>query len=255
MRYEPNPALDSLVPAGLKARVEAAADSIAAGTLLAAPRPASMQASTAGHGHRRPAREHVGRGAARRARRRYLDDYLRIREVPDERNAVNGLQVENRGTDRRHRGGGGRLAGHDRRRHRRLGPRGPAPLLLVHHGLFWDGNVPLTGRRYRRVAALLEHDIAALRRAHPARSAPEVGNNVVLAERLGSRSKAGSATTEGAPIGVWGHAPARLVPARGARGRGEPRAGHARRPGRSLIAGGPERVGPGRHHHRRRRAA
>jgi hypothetical protein len=36
--------LDSLVPAGLKARVKAAADSIASGTLLAAPRPASMQA-------------------------------------------------------------------------------------------------------------------------------------------------------------------------------------------------------------------
>jgi hypothetical protein len=33
VRYEPNPALDSLVPATLKARVKAAADSIAAGTL------------------------------------------------------------------------------------------------------------------------------------------------------------------------------------------------------------------------------
>ena len=27
----------------------------------------------------------------------YLDGYLRVREVPDERNAVNGLQVENQG--------------------------------------------------------------------------------------------------------------------------------------------------------------
>jgi basic membrane protein A and related proteins len=44
VRYEPNPALDSMVPAALKARVKAAADSIAAGTLLAAPRPASMEA-------------------------------------------------------------------------------------------------------------------------------------------------------------------------------------------------------------------
>jgi basic membrane lipoprotein Med (substrate-binding protein (PBP1-ABC) superfamily) len=44
VRYEPNPALDSIVPAALKARVKAAADSIAAGTLLAAPRPASMEA-------------------------------------------------------------------------------------------------------------------------------------------------------------------------------------------------------------------
>lgn len=45
IRYVPNPRLDSLVPSGLMARVKAAADSIAAGTLIAAPRPASMQAS------------------------------------------------------------------------------------------------------------------------------------------------------------------------------------------------------------------
>jgi len=57
VRYEPNPALDSLVPAALKARVKAAADSIAAGTLIAAPRPTSMQADSpqrhrAHRGHR-----------------------------------------------------------------------------------------------------------------------------------------------------------------------------------------------------------
>jgi basic membrane lipoprotein Med (substrate-binding protein (PBP1-ABC) superfamily) len=45
VRYVPNPALDSLVPASLKARMQAAADSIAAGTLQAAPRPSSMQAA------------------------------------------------------------------------------------------------------------------------------------------------------------------------------------------------------------------
>jgi basic membrane lipoprotein Med (substrate-binding protein (PBP1-ABC) superfamily) len=33
VRYQPNPALDSLIPEALKARVAAAADSIAAGTL------------------------------------------------------------------------------------------------------------------------------------------------------------------------------------------------------------------------------
>jgi basic membrane protein A and related proteins len=45
VRYSPNPSLDGLVPAALESRVKAAADSIADGTLLAAPRPASMQAS------------------------------------------------------------------------------------------------------------------------------------------------------------------------------------------------------------------
>jgi len=53
VRYVPNPALDSLIPAGLTARLRAAADSIAAGTLIAAPRPASMQALRPLH--RRPA--------------------------------------------------------------------------------------------------------------------------------------------------------------------------------------------------------
>jgi basic membrane lipoprotein Med (substrate-binding protein (PBP1-ABC) superfamily) len=41
--YTPNPLLDSLVPAGLKARLRAAGDSIVAGMLVAAPRPASME--------------------------------------------------------------------------------------------------------------------------------------------------------------------------------------------------------------------
>lgn len=44
VRYVPNPALESMVDATLRSRVQAAADSIAAGTLVAAPRPASMQA-------------------------------------------------------------------------------------------------------------------------------------------------------------------------------------------------------------------
>jgi basic membrane protein A len=44
VKYVPDPQLDSLVPAPLKARVAAAADSIAQGTLLAAPRPQSMEA-------------------------------------------------------------------------------------------------------------------------------------------------------------------------------------------------------------------
>jgi basic membrane lipoprotein Med (substrate-binding protein (PBP1-ABC) superfamily) len=41
--YLPNPRLDSLVPAGLKARMKAASDSMIAGTLIAAPRPPTMQ--------------------------------------------------------------------------------------------------------------------------------------------------------------------------------------------------------------------
>ena len=116
----------------------------------------------------------------------YLDDYLRIRDVPDERNAVNGLQVENLGLV------GGIVAAVDASQAtidgviaEGPGRGGAAPLLLVHHGLFWDGNVPVTGRRYRRLAALLEHDIPVYSAHIPLDLHPTVGNNVVLAERLG----------------------------------------------------------------------
>ena len=44
VRYVPNPALEAMVQPTLRSRVQAAADSIAAGTLVAAPRPPSMQA-------------------------------------------------------------------------------------------------------------------------------------------------------------------------------------------------------------------
>jgi basic membrane protein A len=45
VRYVPNPRLDSLIPGFLKSKMAAAADSIVKGTLVAAPRPSSMEAS------------------------------------------------------------------------------------------------------------------------------------------------------------------------------------------------------------------
>jgi basic membrane protein A len=44
IKYVPDPQLDSLIPSRLKARLATAADSISRGTLVAAPRPSSMEA-------------------------------------------------------------------------------------------------------------------------------------------------------------------------------------------------------------------
>lgn len=134
----------------------------------------------------------------------YLDEYLRIGEVPDETNAVNGLQAENQsGTVSRivaavdaslktiqGVGGGDRADDH--------------PLLLVHHGLFWDGNLPLTGRRYRKVRALLDQDVALYSAHIPLDVHPEVGNNAVLARQLGVRSPQPFDTYRGVALGVQG---------------------------------------------------
>jgi basic membrane lipoprotein Med (substrate-binding protein (PBP1-ABC) superfamily) len=49
VKYVANPRLHSLIPPGLNAMIAAAADSISSGTLLAAPRPPSMEASAPIH--------------------------------------------------------------------------------------------------------------------------------------------------------------------------------------------------------------
>jgi len=172
----------------------------------------------------------------------YLDEYLRVREIPDERNAVNGLQVQNQGLI------GGIVAAVDASQATIDGviaevPEGDTapPLLLVHHGLFWDGNVPLTGRRYRRLGALLEHDIAVYSAHIPLDLHPVVGNNVVLAERLGLAVEGWFGDYKGVPIGVWGHPPTKLA----SREALVAEVNHAlgTSAGARLIAGGPERVG------------
>jgi dinuclear metal center YbgI/SA1388 family protein len=164
----------------------------------------------------------------------YADEFLRIREVADERNAVNGLQVENKGLV------SGLVAAVDAS----LATIEQVPesaLLVVHHGLLWDGNVPVTGRRFRRLSTLIENDVALYSAHIPLDLHPEVGNNVVLADRLGIEVEGWFGDYKGNPIGVWGFAPARLT----ARDALVAEVNHALgtfAPGARLIPGGPERV-------------
>jgi dinuclear metal center YbgI/SA1388 family protein len=170
----------------------------------------------------------------------YLDEYLRIKEIPDEANAINGLQVENSGrigriiaaVDASQATIDGVIA--------TLEPGEPPPLLLVHHGLLWEGNVPFTGRRYRRVRALLDHDIPLYAAHIPLDVHPEVGNNAVLAERLGIRVEGWFGNYQGIPIGVWGQAPPSLT-TREALALELDRVLHTLKGSATLIAGGPER--------------
>lgn len=134
----------------------------------------------------------------------YLDGYLRIREVPDYEGAVNGLQVENSGSiDRIVAAVDASQATIDG-----VAALGGAPLLLVHHGLFFDGNLPVTGRRYRRLRSLLAYDVAVYSAHLPLDAHPVVGNNVVLAQMLGLEVQGPFGSHRGNPIGVWGAAPA-----------------------------------------------
>lgn len=81
-----------------------------------------------------------------------------------------------------------------------------ANLLIVHHGMFWNGSSPFTGSNYRRIKLLIENHVAVYSSHLPLDLHPEVGNNVLLARALGLRPVRGFAHAKGVAIGVAGDA-------------------------------------------------
>ena len=57
-------------------------------------------------------------------------------------------------------------------------------LLIVHHGLFWGKDLPITGGHYRRLKALLENNIGLLAYHLPLDGHAEVGNNAQILKKL-----------------------------------------------------------------------
>jgi len=129
----------------------------------------------------------------------FLDATLRIGEIPDYPNAVNGVQVANDGEIERVACAvdfstaaieGAIKAG--------------ANLLIVHHGMFWGGVEPLTGHRRNRLRMLFTNDIAVYAAHLPLDVHPELGNNVLLAQQLGLEPSGGFARFQNIDVGVTG---------------------------------------------------
>lgn len=130
----------------------------------------------------------------------YLDDYLDTRTHPDYPGALNGLQV-GCGDEEVERIAAAVDASEETIA---AAVREGVGLLLVHHGLFWNGPEPVTGRQFRRVAPLIGAG-AALYSCHlPLDAHPEVGNCILLARRLGLEPDGRFGEYEGAPIGWQG---------------------------------------------------
>ena len=105
----------------------------------------------------------------------YLDNCLRLEDAPDYPNAWNGLQLANSGSVSR------------------VGAAVDAclpvveqavqekvDLLLVHHGMFWQGVQPITGSHYRKLKIALDGDLAIYSAHLPLDLHPLLGNNAVL---------------------------------------------------------------------------
>ena len=130
---------------------------------------------------------------------RHLDATLRIEEVPDFAGALNGIQVETDAPITKVA-----AAVDARERTIRAAVDAGAGLLLVHHGLFWNGTQPLRGAFLRRVRLLLENDLGVYSAHLPLDMHPELGNNVLLAHELGLEPSAGFARFKTIDIGVAG---------------------------------------------------
>jgi dinuclear metal center YbgI/SA1388 family protein len=129
----------------------------------------------------------------------YLDALLQVRAHPDYPVALNGLQVEGpdevdvvcAAVDASEAALGAAVA-HG------------AQLLLVHHGLFWEGLRPLVGRRRRKVEILLRGNLALYSAHLPLDAHPDVGNCALLLRALGVAPAGRFARYQGAEIGWWG---------------------------------------------------
>jgi dinuclear metal center YbgI/SA1388 family protein len=110
----------------------------------------------------------------------HCDHLLRTGEVNDYDGAVNGLQVENRGSITRI------AAAVDASLTTvRMAIAAKANLLFVHHGLFWSNRQPWTGANYELLRLLLDNDVAIYSSHLPLDMHPKLGNNAQLCAALG----------------------------------------------------------------------
>lgn len=160
----------------------------------------------------------------------FLDACLDVARIPDYPGAFNGVQVENSGTVRRVAAAVDASQASIEEAARR-----GCDLLIVHHGLFWDAAAAVTGRRYRRIRALFDADMAVYSAHLPLDLHPEIGNNVLLARELGVEIDAAFGDFKGVPLGVAGtlHLSRNQLAAELERVLGGPV---------HLIAGGPEQI-------------
>jgi dinuclear metal center YbgI/SA1388 family protein len=127
----------------------------------------------------------------------YTNDFLRIREIGDWDNALNGLQIENSG-DVTEIGASVDAS----TRVLTAAAKQNVDLLIVHHGLFWQGLQPVTGTLRRQLELAFENNIALYSAHLPLDLHSEVGNNAQLAAALGLTSVQPFFEEKGQLIGV-----------------------------------------------------
>ncbi len=127
----------------------------------------------------------------------YTNDYLRVEEIEDWPNALNGLQIENSGKVTRIG-----AAVDVSTRVLSMAAKKNIDLLIVHHGLFWSGSCRITGSLRRQLKIAFENDIALYSAHLPLDLHPKVGNNAQLIAALGLKSAKPFLKEKGESVGL-----------------------------------------------------
>jgi dinuclear metal center YbgI/SA1388 family protein len=129
----------------------------------------------------------------------WLDAELRTSEIPDYPGAINGLQLQNNSTVT-HVAAAVDASLPVIRKAVAAG----ADLLVVHHGMFWQGAQPLTGAFYEKIHCAIEHNLAIYSSHLPLDVHPQLGNNAQLAAAIGLKDYQPFLPWKNQPIGLCG---------------------------------------------------
>lgn len=130
----------------------------------------------------------------------FLDRELKTSEIRDYPGALNGLQLENDGTVNRV------ISAVDASLAVIEEAAQEGGLLLVHHGMFWQGAQKITGPHFQKLKVAIDGNLAIYSSHLPLDFHPEIGNNILLARAMCLKSiqpillKDGFAT---AVVGEW----------------------------------------------------
>lgn len=130
----------------------------------------------------------------------FLDRELKTSSIPDYPGAVNGLQLaSNRPIERV-------IAAVDASLPviRAAAQSGPA-LLLVHHGMFWQGVQPIRGPYFEKLKTAMDAGLAIYSSHLPLDIHPDWGNNIQLARAIGIHNPQPCFEQKGLHLGLRGN--------------------------------------------------
>lgn len=127
----------------------------------------------------------------------YLDEELNLKGLPDYPGAMNGLQIENAGEVKKI----GAAVDASLPVFEKAVAEG-VDLLVVHHGMFWQGAQTVTGSHYRKLKMALDAGMALYSAHIPLDVHPLWGNNHLLAKALGMEDTETFFDWKGVELGV-----------------------------------------------------